>query len=465
VIRLLVRFRLAWNVKKPSPHAVERRRRAVPALTGKVAARKPTRRGSEATLALLADLFSDYHPRDFAVRLWDGATWEPEPGQEARFTLVVNTPTALRALLRHPDELALAEAYVYGDLDFEGDLEAVFRAADHLLVEKKWSTRSRLRAARHLVTLSSNGARTAPPQRARLGGRRFTLARDRKATNFHYDRSNEFFALWLDERMLYTTAYFASPDETLERAQEAKLDYICRKLRLKRGERLLDIGCGWGALVVHAAERYGAEVVGITLSEEQAAWARERVERAGVADRGRVEIVDYRELEGAETFDKIAAVGMFEHVPHAQLSQFFGAAWRLLRPRGLFLNHAIARPLLQPPRRGRSFMGSYVYPDAELKAISVSLGAAEEAGFEVRDVESLREHYPPTLREWLRRLEESRAAVIAGTDETTYRVFRLYLAGSVHGFVTGRLNVYQSLLAKPENGVAGLPLQREDLYA
>lgn len=419
-------------------------------------------RAADATLSLLAELFGDYHPRDFAVRLWDGTTWEPEPGEPARFTLVVRNPAALRTLLRHPDELALAEAYVHGDLDFEGDLEAVFRAADYLLVEKTWTTASRLRAARRLVALPSNGAATS--RRARLSGRRSTLARDRQATNFHYDRSNEFFALWLDERMLYTTAYFRSPDETLDEAQEAKVDYVCRKLRLRPGERLLDIGCGWGGLVVHAAERYDAEVVGITLSEEQAAWARERIERAGVAHRARIEIADYRELEGDGTFDKVAAVGMFEHVPHAQLGEFFGAAWRLLRPRGVFLNHAIARPLLQPRRRGRSFIAAYVYPDAELKAISTSLRAAEEAGFEVRDVESLREHYPPTLREWLRRLEANREAVIRETDEATYRVFRLYLAGSVHGFTTGRVSVYQSLLVKPENGMSGLPLTRADWY-
>ena len=428
-------------------------------------ARPASGRQSEATLELLAELFSDYHPRDFAVRLWDGSSWDAEPGQDARFTLVVNTPSALRSLVRHPDELALAEAYVYGELDFEGDLEAVFRAADHLLVEKSWSTGERVRAARHLITLPSNGADAARPQRARLSGRRFTPARDRQATNFHYDRSNEFFALWLDERMLYTTAYFTSPTDTLEQAQEAKVDYVCRKLRLEPGERLLDIGCGWGALVVHAAERYGAEVVGITLSEEQAGWAREQIARAGVEDRARVEIVDYRELDGAETFDKVAAVGMFEHVPRSQLGQFFGAAFRALRPRGAFLNHAIACTIRQRPRKGRSFMGSYVYPDAELKYISASLEAAEEAGFEVRDVESLREHYPPTLREWLRRLEENRDAVIRETDETTYRVFRLYLAGSVHGFLTGRLNVYQSLLVKADAGVAGLPLQRGDWYA
>jgi len=434
-------------------------------MTANVEERRETTRGSEATFALVAELFSDYHPRDFAVRLWDGSTWEPEAGQEARFTLVVNTPAALRALLRHPDELALAEAYVYGDLDFAGDLEAVFKAADHLLVEKAWTTTSRLRAARHLLTLPSNGGRAAARQRARLSGRRFSLSRDRQATNFHYDKSNEFFALWLDERMLYTTAYFTSEAAMLEEAQEAKVDYVCRKLRLKPGDRLLDIGCGWGALVVHAAERYGAEVVGITLSEEQARWARDRIVRAGVGDRARIEIVDYRELEGEETFDKVAAVGMFEHVPHAQLGEFFRTAWRVLRPRGVFLNHAIARPLSQPQRRGRSFMGSYVYPDAELKAISVSCRAAEEAGFEVRDVESLREHYPRTLREWLRRLEANRDAVIRETDEPTYRVFRLYLAGSIHGFATGRINVYQTLLSKPEDGETGLPLQRADWYA
>jgi cyclopropane-fatty-acyl-phospholipid synthase len=433
-------------------------------VSGTVEEPAATARSAEQTLALLAELFSDYGPRDFSVRLWEGSTWEPEPGRQARFTLVVNTPTALWTLLRHPDELALSEAYIYGDLDFEGDLGAVFKVADHLLIDKTWTRAARVRAARHLLRLPRNGAQRAPRERARLSGRRSTLARDRQATNFHYDKSNEFFALWLDRRMLYTTAYFTSEADTLENAQEAKLNYICRKLRLQPGDRLLDIGCGWGALVVYAAEQYGAEAVGITLSQEQAGWARKQIERAGVSDGARVEVIDYREVEGSAVFDKIAAVGMFEHVPHAQLGEFFGTAWRLLRPRGVFLNHAIARPLLQPPRRGRSFMGTYVYPDAELKAISVSLRAAEQAGFEVRDVESLREHYPPTLREWLRRLEDNRDAIIRETDETSYRVFRLYLAGSIHGFSSGRLNIYQSLLSKPEKGLTGLPLGRLDWY-
>jgi cyclopropane-fatty-acyl-phospholipid synthase len=417
------------------------------------------------TIALLDDLLGDYRPRNFAVRLWDGTVWGPGADEEARFTILIREPGALRALLGPPSELALAEQYIHGAIEIEDDLEAVFPLADYLLVERRWTRRDRIRTLTRLLSLPSNGnGRRDGRQPARLRGRRFSLARDRQATTYHYDRSNDFFALWLDELMVYTTAYFASETDTLERAQLRKLDYVCRKLRLQPGERLLDIGCGWGALAIHAAERYGAEVVGITLSEAQAQVARKRIRERGLGPRCTIELRDYRELDEREAFDKIASIGMFEHVAEEVLVSYFRRAWQLLRPRGVFLNHGIARPIDQPQRRGGSFMLSYVYPDAELSPISTALRAAELAGFEVRDVESLREHYPPTLREWLRRLEANREAAIRASDDVTYRIFRIYLAGSIYGFSTGRVNVYQSLLAKPRHGESALPLTREDWY-
>lgn len=425
----------------------------------------PSERSAATSLALLSELLGEYRTRDFAVRLWDGTTVGPDAGEKARFTLVLRHPGALRAFLGGANELALSEGYVRGDFDVEGELEAVFPLADHLLVERRFGSGEKLRQARRLLSLPRNGRAphggTTP---ARLRGARHSLRRDHHAVGYHYDRPNEFFELWLDRRMLYTTAYFASPADTLEQAQERKLDHVCRKLRLRQGERLVDIGCGWGGLAVFAAERYGAETLGITLSETQAAWAREEAERRGVAGRCRILVCDYRELDEPEAFDKGASLGMFEHVAEALLPEYFRRVARLLRARGLFLNHAIARPLDRPERRGRSFIGAYVFPDAELKPISTTLRAADAAGLEVRDVESLREHYPLTLREWLRRLEEHREAAIRATDEAAYRVFRLYLAGSIHGFVTGRLNVYQTLLEKPQNGGTELPLQRGDLY-
>jgi cyclopropane-fatty-acyl-phospholipid synthase len=416
------------------------------------------------SLAFVQELLGGYRPRDFAVRLWDGTVWEPDDGEEARFTLVLRHPGALRALLGPPSELALAEAYVRGDFELEGDVEAAFRVADYLLVDRPSSRAATVRQAARLLALPSDGGPGAEHAPARLRGARFSLGRDREAVTYHYDRSNEFFALWLDERMVYSVAYFASEEESLEAAQLRKLDLVCRKLRLRPGERLLDIGCGWGALVVHAAARFGVEALGVTLSEKQAGVARAAIERAGVGDRCRIEVRDYRSLEEAAGFDKLASVGMFEHIPADGLGAYFAQAWRLLRPGGVFLNHGIARPLDQPQRRGRSFVTTYVYPDAELTPLSTVLRLAEAAGFEVRDVESLREHYPLTLRAWLGRLEAQRDAAVHAASEATYRIFRIYLAGSAHGFATGRLNVYQSLLVKPADGRSGLPLTRDDWY-
>ena len=415
-------------------------------------------------MAVLAELFAGYRPRDFGVRLWDGSRWGPEPGQPERFTLVLRHPGALRRMFLPPSELALAEAYIYGDYEIEGELEAAFSLADHLLVERSPSLGQGLRNARRLLQLPANGRPRSGTAAVALTGRRHSLARDRQAVSYHYDRSNEFFAVFLDRALVYSCAYFSDEDEDLETAQQRKLDYICRKLRLRPGERLLDIGCGWGALVLHAVRHYGVEAVGITLSSRQAELANERIRAACVADRCRVELRDYRELGGREEFDKLASVGMFEHVAEEAQPGYFRQAWRVLRPGGAFLNHGISRPVDQPPRRGRSFLQRYVFPDGELVPIGTALLLGERAGFEVRDVESLREHYVLTLRHWLRRLEQGRTAAVRAADDVSYRVWLLYMSGSVHGFRTGRVNVHQTLFVKPDRGRSGLPLTRSEWY-
>jgi cyclopropane-fatty-acyl-phospholipid synthase len=364
-----------------------------------------------------------------------------------------------------PTELALAEAYVHDDFDIEGRIEAVFGLADHLLAGRRRGAVERLRFGARLLALPSGKRPHAGRRTARLRGLKHSKARDRQAVAYHYDVSNDFYALWLDERMVYSCAYFASPDEDLEAAQERKLDYVCRKLRLRRGERLLDIGCGWGGLIVHAARRYGVDAVGITLGEPQAELANERIRQAGVAGRCRAEVRDYREIEEWAGYDKLVSVGMFEHVGEAMLPEYFRRAHRLLRPGGVFLNHGISRKRGEPELRGTSFVERYVFPDGELVPISATLRAAEEGGFEVRDVESLREHYALTLGHWVSRLEARHDEARRITDETTYRVWRLYMSGSVHGFETGRLNVYQTLLSKPDRGESRLPLTRDDWYA
>jgi len=395
--------------------------------------------------------------------LWDGTVWEAEPGQPTRFMLVLKHPGALRKMFWPPGELALAEAYIYDDFDIEGRILDVFPLADYLL-NGRWSLNERLRHARRLLNLPSGNRFRAGRRVARLRGFRRSKARDQQAVTYHYDVSNDFYALWLDKQMVYSCAYFATPDEDLDSAQEHKLDYICRKLRLGRGERVLDIGCGWGGLLIYAARRYGVDALGITVSEPQAELANERIRRAGPADRCGVEVRDYREIDEPAGYDKLVSAGMFEHVGEARLPEYFRRACRLLRPGGIFLNHGISRNPSAPVWRGSTFIQRYVFPDGELVPISTTLDAAEGAGFEVRDVESLREHYTLTLGHWVHRLEAKRDEARRITDETTYRVWRLYMSGSVHGFRTGRLNVYQALLSKPDRGESGLPLTRADWY-
>jgi cyclopropane-fatty-acyl-phospholipid synthase len=301
------------------------------------------------------------------------------------------------------------------------------------------------------------------------------MTRDRQAVRFHYDVGNDFYALWLDRRMIYSCAYFERGDEDLDTAQEAKLDLVCRKLRLAPGERMLDVGCGWGALILHAAKHYGVSALGITLSESQARLARERIAAAGVSDRCRVEIRDYRQLSEDQAFDKIASVGMVEHVGGRRLDEYFARLHRVLAPRGLLLNHGIISIGASRPERLRqrmaarlwrrnAFIERYVFPDGRLVPAASVIGSAERAGFETRDVESLRDHYTTTLRHWTRRLEARKADAAAIVGERTLRVWRLYMAASAYGFRVGRIGVLQTLLAKPDmDGNAGLPRTRGDL--
>jgi len=415
------------------------------------------------TLRLLDDLFGSLPAMPVTFRLWDGTLWPDAQPRAA--TVVLKHPGALRAMLLPGHELALAEAYLYDDFDIEGNIEAVFGLADHLNA-LTLGGRRKLQIAADLLRLPARRRRlTARRGPARLSGQRHSLERDRQAVTYHYDVSNEFYALWLDKHMVYSCAYFRTPEDDLDTAQEQKLDYICRKLRLKPGQRLLDIGCGWGGLVIYAAEHYGVEATGITLSQPQAELANERIAAAGLAQRCRVLVRDYRELDQPEAYDVLVSVGMFEHVGSEKLPLYFSQAWRLLKPGGTFLNHGIASRATDAPPRGPTFSDTYVFPDGELLPINATLRAAEEAGFEVRDVESLREHYVLTLRHWVRRLEAQHEQALRYVDEPTYRVWRLYMSGSAHGFATGRLNVYQTLLVKPTaEGRSGLPLTREDWY-
>ena len=405
-------------------------------------------------------LLKSYPRRDFQVRLWDHTTWGTEG--RPRFTLVLKHPGALRSMLSSPSELTLGEAYIYDDFDIEGDIEAALDLADYLLGQEP-SPGESFELSKRLEKLPKGNHSRAGLRLVEFGGKPHSKERDRQAIHYHYDLPTEFYSLWLDPGMVYSCGYFSNPEEDLNSAQVHKLDYICRKLRLRPGERLLDIGCGWGGLILHAARHYGVECVGITLSVPQAEVARKRLREAGLNDRCRVEVSDYRDIDHELQYDKIASVGMFEHVGQALLSEYFRRAWDLLRPGGVFLNHGIAYSATYR-RRGPSFVDRYVFPDGDLVPISTSLREAELSGFELRDIESLREHYALTLHHWVQRLEAHQEEARRLTDDTTYRIWRLYMAGSAHGFRSGRLNVYQSLFAKSLHGHSGLPLSRADWY-
>jgi len=412
-------------------------------------------------LTFVQHLFGSYRPRDFAVRFWDGTTWGPEHGQPARFTIVLHHPDSLKKMFWPPGELTLAEAYIHDDFDIEGDIESVFPLGEYF--EEQNGNLHNLRLLADLFRLPRSSIR-ADRTAAFLKGIPHSRERDRQAVTYHYNVSNDFYRLWLDRRLVYSCAYFAAPDEDLDAAQERKLDYICRKLRLKPGERLLDIGCGWGGLIRHAASRYGVRARGITLSRPQADWANERIREAGLAVSCVAEVMDYRDITEWQGYDKLVSVGMFEHVGTAKLRDYFDIAWRLLKPGGVFLNHGIAYGPGVKDKNQSPFIQKYVFPDGELVPVTVALGASEDAGFEIRDVESLREHYALTLRHWVRRLEGNYERVLRTAGEAVYRIWRLYMSGSAQYFTTGRLNVYQALLVKPDRGVSSLPLTRSDLY-
>lgn len=412
-----------------------------------------------AGLVWLQRLFEGY-PGSLGLRV---GSWSTRLGRLAHqtptATLVLHEPGALRRLLLGRDPLRFAQAYFTGALEVEGDFFEALQIKDHLpALTLSWS--DRLRLAVRLLTPPPDGTDEALQA---FGVRSHSRAENKAAIAFHYDLSNDFYALWLDPQMVYSCAYYETEQTDLAQAQTSKLDHICRKLQLRPGDRMLDIGCGWGALVMHAARHYGVHAVGITLSERQLALARERVHAQGLASQVELRLCDYRDMTGE--FDKVASVGMFEHVGLKNLPVYFQTVQRLLKPRGLFLNHGITH---QEDGWGEAlsarFINRYVFPDGELDRVSNVMREMEQQQFEIHDVEGLRMHYAKTLRAWVARLEARHDEALQYVDEAHYRIWRLYMAASALEFETGELGLYQILASKRDGGAAPVPWTRRYMY-
>ncbi|MEU9418477.1 cyclopropane-fatty-acyl-phospholipid synthase family protein [Streptomyces sp. NPDC051000] len=437
-------------------------------------------------------------PLPVRVRAWDGSEAGPPSGP----ILVLANRRALRRVLWKPGELGLARAWVAGDLTVDGDLFELLDRVAGLLWEadpaparpaveplvglgKLAALRPHLparaaaasgsaallrdpearAAVRELVALARPWPAPAPPpeEAVRRSGARHTKGRDREAISHHYDVGNEFYERVLGPSMVYSCAYWR-PDATLEEAQRDKLDLVCRKLALEPGQRLLDVGCGWGSMALHAAREYGAQVTGITLSREQAAYARKRIAEDGLADRIEIRIQDYRDVKDGP-YDAISSIGMAEHVGAERYREYARTLYALLRPGGRLLNHQIARPPEPDEEAYRidEFIDAYVFPDGELSPIGGTVGELERAGFEVRDVEALREHYALTLRAWVARLEDHWDEAVRLTSPGRARVWRLYMAASALGFEHNRLGVNQVLAVRPgPRSESGLPLRARE---
>ncbi|HJQ46393.1 MAG TPA: class I SAM-dependent methyltransferase [Amycolatopsis sp.] len=395
------------------------------------------------------------------IRCWDGSEAGPP---DAPVRLLFRRRRALRRLLWAPNELGLARAYVSGDIDVETDFFDSLVILEGLLSGDVPAVDSaaRLDAVKAALRLGALGPPPKPPaEEIRLGGRLHSRRRDARAISHHYDVGNDFYRAVLGPSMTYSCAVWDDGAKTLEDAQTAKVDLVARKLGLRPGMRVLDVGCGWGTFVLHAAREYGAHAVGITLSQAQADLARKRVAEEGLSELVEIRVQDYREVFDGP-YDAISSIGMAEHVGEALLPTYAAALFGLLRPEGRLLNHAISRRVgTAKLTGGKSFINRYVFPDGELEPVGVMVSALEEAGFEIRDVEALREHYALTLRAWVANLEANWPDAVRLSTEGRARVWRLYMAASALSFENGSIGVNQVLAIKmTDRGSSGMPRTR-----
>lgn len=413
------------------------------------------------------------------IEMYDGSTAGPS---DAIATIRVKSQQGLARFLSRPGELGIVRAYVSGDLDIDGDLFHMLEVGAGLNVNLR--TLNKVAAYKLLRETGVSVLRSPepPPEEAKLHGGLHSKSRDKDAISHHYDVSNDFYRLVLGPSMVYSCAVWAEETDTLEMAQERKVDLVCRKLGLQPGMRLLDVGCGWGTMVMHAAKNYGVQAVGVTLSVEQAELARKRIAEAGLSDQIEIRLQDYRDVKDGP-FDAISSIGMFEHVGRKRMEEYFRELYALLPPQGRLLNHAISRPGYPQPDTpvGRArlvgrrlatasglrltskidsdLMERYVFPDGELHEVGTVISMMQETGFEVRHMESIREHYDLTLQQWVSNLEANWDAAVAEVGEGRARVWRLYMAASAINFRFGGVNVQQVLAVKSENGQSAMPLR------
>jgi cyclopropane-fatty-acyl-phospholipid synthase len=408
-------------------------------------------------VGFLAGILRDSDARNVALRFWDGSTWRLRSDGEPAATLVFRHEQSLSRALRFPLGLAMAEAYIYDDLDVEGAFDAVIPLAEHV-TGRRWTVRDWIRWG--AASWRQRGLERVPEETRTLSlsGRRHGKPRDKQAVRHHYDLPIEFYRLWLDDRLMYSSAFYSKWDDDLDQAQARKLDYVCRGLHLKPGDRLLDLGCGWGGLAMYAAQKYGAIVHGITLSRRQAEIANERLSALGLAHRCRIEVRDYRDVWGERLYDKVTCIGMLQHVGQAHLAGLFSRIEQLLVPGGSAWMEALVS------RDGRMRLGPfaerYVFPDAEVPPLDIVIRAVEGSGMDIRKIGGFSGQYARTVDDWRMRLERRHEQAARLVGEVTYRVWRLSLAKAAYLFRAGRLGVYQTRCVKASKRSQLRPLRR-----
>jgi cyclopropane-fatty-acyl-phospholipid synthase len=410
--------------------------------------------------------FTEGFPANFTVRFHTGDTWRPNSG-EPGFTLVLKHAGSLRAMFWPFDNVGVGESYIFDDYDIEGDMFAFTGWLRHLvkmMEDRNFLGKLKLLWALKKLPNQKNMRDVSKAGRPTEGDH--SRDKDREAISYTYDLPAEFYRLFLDKNFQYTCGTFAHPGEDQDIAQERKMDLICKKLRLKPGDRYVDFGCGWGYLIQHAAKHYGVKATGVTLSGGQAEWAKRVVAESGLADRIRIVISDYRDFQDPEGFDAASSVGMGEHIGVANLPVFMSKVFSNLKPGGRYLHHSITLKPFIPYPRWTAFARKYVFPNGELQTILRVQESAALARFELRDMENLRENYVLTLEAWVRKLEQNQDEVRKLVGDVTYRIFRLYMAGATLGFKHGNYGLNQVLCVKPDaDGISHQPLSRADWYA